>query len=73
MCTSAIIMSSCSDGGQSGVRGIRVSTLLSEFCIIQVLEGPKKPSALQNSKVSIFGSISIVLTALQPGQRQVAT
>jgi len=31
--------------------------LSSEFCTVQVLEGPKKLSASRNNKVSAFGSI----------------
>ena len=44
------------DGGESSARGTRALALSSEFCTVQVLEGPKKLSALQNSEVSTFGS-----------------
>ena len=51
------------------MRGVSASAILSEFCTVQVLEGLKNLFVLQNSEMSAFGSI--VLMALQLGQRQV--
>ena len=45
---------STSIAGQSCVRGLPVSALLSEFCAVQVLAGPQNLSTLQNSEVSAF-------------------
>ena len=39
------------------MKGMRASALSSEFCMVQVLKGPKNLSALRNSEVSAFGSI----------------
>ena len=36
-----------------------MSMLLSEFCMVQVLEGLEKLSALQNSELSAFGRYCI--------------
>ena len=57
MRTSAIVVESSHGGGQSCIKGMRASALLSEFCTVQVLKGPKNLSALRNSEVSAFGSI----------------
>ena len=40
--------------GQSCVRVLPASALLSEFCTVQVLAGLQKLSALRNSEVSAF-------------------
>ena len=57
MRTSVIVVESSHGGGQSCIKGMRASTLSSEFCTVQVLKGPKNLSALRNSEVSAFGSI----------------
>ena len=36
------------------LRGMQASVLLSEFCTVQVLEGPKNMFALRNRDVSAF-------------------
>ena len=48
---------SISSARQSYARGMPASTLSSEICTVQVLEGPKNLSALQNSELPAFGSI----------------
>ena len=52
-----LVVESISGAGQSCARGMPASALSSEFCTVHILEGPKNLSALQNSKVSAFGSI----------------
>lgn len=41
--------------GHCAEAGMPASTLSSRFCTVQVLEGPKNLSSLQNSEVSAFG------------------
>ena len=45
---------SISGAGQSCVRDLPASALLSEFCTVKVLVGPQYLSALRNSEVSAF-------------------
>ena len=73
MRTSAIVVDCISDGGQSCMRGIQASALLSKFCRVQILEGLKGCPLYRIVRCLHLGVfLSVVLTALQPGQHQVA-
>ena len=60
------VVDSVSGGGQSCIRGMQASSF--EFCIVQVLEGPKNLSSF----LKCLHSVSVVLIVVQSGPHQVA-
>ena len=49
-----LVVKLISGGGQTCVRGKRVTALFNDFCTVQVLKEPKNLFTLQNSRVSTF-------------------
>ena len=70
MRTSAIVVEPSRGGGKSCMKGMRASALSSEFCLVQVLKGPKTCPLYGIARCPHLGVfLSIVLIVLQSGPR----